>query len=77
MEALFVESCVILCVCVCVVLVFPTLWGSNVPTSIVIPVNVDLVMTFLVPMRKQAYKSYRMIFFENQKFCVMGRLGLV
>jgi len=40
--------------CVCVVLVNPTLWGSNVSTKIVI---FDLVI-FLVPKRKTAYKPY-------------------
>ncbi len=33
-------------VCVCVVLVFPTLWGPNVPTRIVIPVHFELLGTF-------------------------------
>ncbi len=37
------------CVCVCVVPVLPMLWEPNkhIPTSIVIPVNFDLVGTFL------------------------------
>lgn len=35
-----------------VYLVFPMLWGPNVPTSRVIPVIFDLVGTFLVLMRK-------------------------
>ncbi len=34
------------CVCVYVYLVFPILWGPNVPTSIVIPVHFDLLGTF-------------------------------
>jgi len=41
-------------VAVCVVLVNPTLWGSNVSTKIVI---FDLVI-FLVPKRKTACKPY-------------------
>lgn len=36
-------------ICVCVVLGFPTLWGPNVSTSIVIPVNFDPVGTFFGP----------------------------
>ncbi len=63
-----VRACVRVCVCVCVCdLVFITSWGPNVPTRIVIPVNLYLVGTFLVPMRKQAYKSYSINFFENLK----------
>ncbi len=47
--------------CECVYLVFSTLSEPNVPTWIVKTVNIDLVGTFfLVPMRKQAYESYRM-----------------
>ncbi len=37
------------CVCVCVHLVFITSWGPNVPTRIVIPVNLYLVGTFFGP----------------------------
>ncbi len=50
-------------VCVCVLLL-PTLWGPNVHTSIVIPVN-SPYWNILGPMMKQAYKSYRMT--ENVK----------
>uniref|UniRef100_A0A672KS39 Myozenin 2b n=1 Tax=Sinocyclocheilus grahami TaxID=75366 RepID=A0A672KS39_SINGR len=39
--------------------------------QIVIAVNFDLVGTFLVLMRKAAYKSYRMKFFENVKMAVV------
>lgn len=38
--------CLCLCVFVCVYLVFTMLWGPNVPTRIIIPVNSDIVETF-------------------------------
>ncbi len=45
-----VRACVRVCVCVCVCdLVFITSWGPNVPTRIVIPVNLYLVGTFFGP----------------------------
>lgn len=47
--------------CLCVCLVFLTLLGPYVPTSIAIPTIFDLVETFLsLPMRKKAHKSHRM-----------------
>ncbi len=36
-----------------------TLGGQNVPTKMAISKILVLVGAFLVPMRKQAYKSYR------------------
>lgn len=49
---------------VCVVL----LWGPNVPKNTVIPVIFNLVRTFfLALMRKPAYKSYYMLFFDKVK----------
>ncbi len=48
------------CMRACVVYLVP-----NIPTGIGIPVNYDLVGTFLVPMRTTAYKSYRKIYLEN------------
>uniref|UniRef100_A0A672KP44 Uncharacterized protein n=1 Tax=Sinocyclocheilus grahami TaxID=75366 RepID=A0A672KP44_SINGR len=44
--------------------------GANGITFL-IAVNFDLVGTFLVLMRKAAYKSYRMKFFENVKMAVV------
>ncbi len=44
-----------------------------VPTSIVIPVNSDLVEMFVGPMRKTAYKSYRMKCFKNLKVLCKSR----
>jgi len=47
--------------CVCVVLVNPTLWGPNVPTRIVITEMFDLFgkkTKKILPMRKTAYKKY-------------------
>jgi len=54
---------------VCVVLVNSMLWGQNVPSKMAISKIIDLVGTFLVPMRKTA-----VMFSENLKmqFSVMG-----
>ncbi len=61
--------CVVcVCVCVCVYLAFIMFWGPNVLTRLVIPVHFILCGLFLVPMKKQAYKSYSIKFLENQKF---------
>ncbi len=59
-------------------LVFPTLWGSNVPTKKVFLNYFTLIGTFvLVYTEKQAHKSYRIVFFflNSQRF-VSARVGL-
>ncbi len=57
----------------CVILVFPKLWGPNVPTGII----TFFLGFFFFPMRKQAYKSYIYIYIflnvKSIKFCVMCR----
>jgi len=49
----------------CVFQVYPTLLEQNV--SIKMKIFKVLVETCLVSMRKTAYKSYRIMFFENVK----------
>ncbi len=62
------KECVCVCVCVCVwvVLIFPALRRPNALTRIY-----QYILTlwghFMVPTRKQAYKSFRFYFFENLK----------
>lgn len=59
--------------CMCVILAFITIWESNVPTSIAIRVNFDLVGTlFLVPMRETAHKSDRMKCVEEVKMQIVS-----
>ncbi len=43
---------------------FPKLWGPNVPTSIVMPVNFHIFGTFFGPYEEN---SYRIKLFEKQK----------
>jgi len=57
-KALFIQLgyCLTQLWCVCVVQVYPTLWGQNVPTYMGIYEILVLVGSFFVPMRKTACK---------------------
>ncbi len=52
------------CVCVCVAQVYRTLWGTEMA---IFKILVLVGTFFFAALRKQAYKSYRMKFFENLK----------
>ncbi len=51
------------CVCVCVSSI-PYVMGKKYPHN---DSNTIKILIFFLPMRKAAYKSYRMKFSENQK----------
>ncbi len=51
------------CVCVCVCSI-PYIMGNKYPHN---DSNTITILIFFLPMRKAAYKSYRMKFSENQK----------
>ncbi len=57
---LFLCVCVFVCVCVCVYLLSTKFWGPNTQDS-----NNRIFFTFLVPMKKAVYISYRMKCFVN------------
>ncbi len=70
--------CVCACVCVCTGIPYiMMLWGSNVYTSIEMPVIVVFVGIVLVPLRKQANKSQNEEFWEcKNAFSWVWRAGL-